>query len=87
MKYFGLFFELHLPQNFCHTPTQTGKQIFSKNSQDIPKRVNSSKNRNKKLLQKQDFLSLVQKKLKQKKKKKKKKEKGNMRWNIIYPED
>ena len=67
MKFCSLVFQLHLPQNFCHTHTDTQTQIFQKQSnrvQDIPKRVNSSKTGNRKFAQKQYFLLLIQKKVK-----------------------
>ena len=48
MKFCSLVLELHLPQNFCHTHTETHRQadIFQKQSncvQDLLKHVNPSK--------------------------------------------
>ena len=48
MKFCSLVLELHLPQNFCHTHTQTDRQAFSRNSQIVfrtPKAYISIKNR------------------------------------------
>ena len=76
MKFCSLVFELHLPQNFCHTHTQTYRHtdtqthrqtnIFQKQSnrvQDIPKRVNPSKTGNRQVARNQYFLLLTQKKV------------------------
>ena len=66
MKFRASVLELHLPQNFCHTHTQTHRQadIFQKQSnrvQDIPKCVNPSKTGNRNFARNQ---KLIQKKVK-----------------------
>ena len=48
MKFCSLVLELHLPQNFCHTHTDTDRQTFFRNSQIVlghPKTCISIENR------------------------------------------
>ena len=72
MKFCSLVLELHLPQNFCHThtDTQTYRQTdrhfpeIVKSCSGHPKTCKSIENRKSKFARNQYFLLLIQKKVK-----------------------